>query len=372
MEDCKYLTLEELLSKPNWKEVLTGDAFNLTVREDTVGDKNFAIIKYDMRKTDLSLPAVREARGVIIDTDTMQVVCRPFHKFFNAGEPFAAKIDFTKEVWHAPKKDGSLIKVWKYKDVVYVSTNGTVNAYTAKVGVDEYTYGQLFEDIVDMEKIGKALQEGETAMFELQTPLNKVVIDHTTSKVDYLISRTLDGNYFFNEDMGYPCLWEPLGLSIEELRKRAELESEEELIEGYVVLDASGEMLKIKTSQYVEMHYFATTVAASTKGLIEVVLDNEEDEVLAYLPDLADKLFLINFIKGHLETLVKAHAKRALEGYAEGEIDRKEVFRYIDDLHLTDDEKSLVRAYTVSAINNKEVRINRKTLIRAIQEQLEE
>ena len=55
---------------------------------------NLAIFNYDI-SADFSDPVVQESRGIIIDTDSLEVVCWPFRKFGNYGESYADSIDWS-------------------------------------------------------------------------------------------------------------------------------------------------------------------------------------------------------------------------------------------------------------------------------------
>jgi hypothetical protein len=54
--------------------------------------------------------------------------------------------------------------------------------------------------------------------------------------------------------------------------------------EGYIVCDAMFQRVKVKSPQYVALHQLKDSL--SPKRVLEVVLLNEGDEVLAYFPEL--------------------------------------------------------------------------------------
>ena len=124
--------------------LLSEPPYNCSINEY----ESYFLIKYNMIKSDFSNKAVQQCRGIILDKETFEIVCRPFDKFFNYGETHAAKIDWDSAV-ATEKIDGSLIKVWWAEKLNkwMVSTNGTVNAFEAEIQNDASpykTFGELF------------------------------------------------------------------------------------------------------------------------------------------------------------------------------------------------------------------------------------
>ena len=80
--------LDYIKSHPEtWEEDINGKLIR------TSHDGSRVCFKYSSG-ADFSDPIVCEARGIIIDLDEMDVVCRPFDKFFNVQEQYAAEIDW--------------------------------------------------------------------------------------------------------------------------------------------------------------------------------------------------------------------------------------------------------------------------------------
>ena len=81
-----------LRTHSNWREILCKDPYNLKWQED--GD--YILFSYNQLSSDFSIPLVREARGIIFEKNTYEIVCRPFTKFANYGESYAAKVDWDR------------------------------------------------------------------------------------------------------------------------------------------------------------------------------------------------------------------------------------------------------------------------------------
>ena len=118
--------------RDNWREILSSSPYNLIIKDGTGEFEGLTLFKYNQLDSDLSRQLVQNCRGIIVDTeDDFNVVCYPMDKFFNHGERYAKKIDWsTARVQQ--KVDGSLIKVWYWnrKNKWVISTNGCIDAYS--------------------------------------------------------------------------------------------------------------------------------------------------------------------------------------------------------------------------------------------------
>ena len=116
MNENSYLT-RYISMHENWRTELSEYPYFLKIAEEG----RYTIFNYDMtqsvsidgerRMCEFSLPEVPEARGIIINTETLDVACWPFRKFGNYGEYYADSIDWsTARVQE--KVDGSIMKLW--------------------------------------------------------------------------------------------------------------------------------------------------------------------------------------------------------------------------------------------------------------------
>ncbi len=76
----------------NWAKLLAAEPYNLKISYDN----DLVMFKYNQLTADFSIPLVCEARGIIFENKSpYKVVCWPFEKFFNCGEPYAEIIDWS-------------------------------------------------------------------------------------------------------------------------------------------------------------------------------------------------------------------------------------------------------------------------------------
>ena len=75
------------------------------------------MLKYSQIDSDFNLRIVRECRGLILDEDTLEVVCHPFDKFGNYGESYCPEIDW-KSCYVTEKIDGCVREDTKIKTTI--------------------------------------------------------------------------------------------------------------------------------------------------------------------------------------------------------------------------------------------------------------
>ena len=91
----KKLNIQKFIEQhPDWEQLLSEKPYCLNITKDTFNGQNLVMFKYNQIDSDFSIPLVKEARGLILDADTNEIISFPFTKFFNFGETNAAEIDW--------------------------------------------------------------------------------------------------------------------------------------------------------------------------------------------------------------------------------------------------------------------------------------
>lgn len=267
---------------PDWKNILKESPYHITIKYKD----NLAIFTYSQIDSDFYNPIVRECRGLILDTQTMAPVCVPFNKFGNYGEGYVPFIDWTTARVQE-KVDGSLIKVWWYKDSWRVSTNGTIDAQDAPIDSDIVPYKNFYELFcAGAESSGliyEILDKENTYMFELVSPFNRVVVPYNEVKIYHIGTRNNKSLSEIDVDIGI------------EKPKTYGLRSFDECIsatsrmpfseEGYVVVDGDWNRVKIKSPAYVAAHHLKNNGVITKARIITMLRANEEEEFLNYYPE---------------------------------------------------------------------------------------
>lgn len=251
---------------------------------------NLVLLKYDQIASPMSEPLVRECRGIVLDeANGWAVVARAFDKFFNHGEGHAAPIDWaTARVQE--KVDGSLCMLYHYAGEWHVATTGTPDA-SGPVNLSGHTFADLFWKTFGA--MGLPLPEADAVLvFELTSPFNRVVVRHENPGLTLLAARSratgwaeLPVRHFADS---YPVVREH-GLSsladvLDTFRTLDPLQQE-----GYVIVDAAFNRVKVKHPGYVAIHHMKGNGTGPTdKRLLEVIRAGESGELLAHFPEWSE------------------------------------------------------------------------------------
>lgn len=320
----------------DWKEILSNAPYNLKISYEG----EYVLMKYDMRTADFISLIVREARGIIFKVGEWEYpVCHPFNKFFNYGETFSDDVDWNSAVV-SEKIDGSLMKLWFDNDRQHLSTNGSIDAYKTTFNDRDNTFGELFETAllyngITFTDLKRCLDTNYTYMFELVSPLSRIVIPYETTDIYYLGCRNkwTDKEYsFFSKDINIgftkniktPKVYKMNTLS-QVLTASADLPWDEE---GYVVCDKLCNRVKIKSPKYVLAHYHLTNRAVSFKNFVQIVVQGEVEEFKQYV--VLDTLATLN---------------RAIEVVNRFRLECENATKVVTELRSED------RAYIASVIN---------------------
>lgn len=289
------LKIQEYLIKNGLEK--TVKALALKTREY----ENKILLKYDqlVSPTLMALPEMQDCRGIILEKGTWKVMSLAFRKFFNSEEGNAHKIDWNTA--HVLEKlDGTLIQLyWDWnKGKWFAGTTGTAEGE----GEVNNKYGTTFNDLFFETVIEKyafnecLLNKDNIYVFELTTPYNIVVKPHGESSATLLTARnriTL-AEYSFKdltmiaESLGIPRV-KSYDLNAKDvgtlLRTFTDMVWHDE---GYVVVDANFNRVKIKNPAYVAVHHLKGKSAEH--NIITIVKSNEIEEFGATFPDRKEEL----------------------------------------------------------------------------------
>ncbi len=237
-------------------------------------------------------------RGTVIDNDGNQIT-NPFPKFFNIEElePLGITLPDLPYVVY-DKVDGSLIQIFKYDGKFVVSSMGSFTSPQAIVA--EKLFNEKYADL------HKYFRDGNTHLFELVYPLNKIVLEYgSDEKLVLLAIRDSNGIYAKSNILNY---WKHYGFDVvEEVdMKFDDVKNEikrDDFInkEGFVVAYDNGFRVKMKYAEYFRLHKILSNV--NEKFIWEFVsqgkpinLDNIPDETFQFIRD-TEKLLKENFDK---------------------------------------------------------------------------
>ena len=248
---------------------------------------------------DFKDPVVKECRGIILYHEKdFPIACYPFNKFGNYGESYADTIDWnTAKV--KEKVDGSLIKLWydsrPSKQCWRWSTNRSIDASKALIS-DTLSFMEVismtteYTEILDKMHTENGLDKEMTYMFELVSMYNRVVIKYDVPRLYHIGSRnirTLQEDDSLRIINSIPKEYDLN--SLDSVLLAAEKLNENNSIkqEGFVVVDANYNRIKVKSPEYVAMHFMRDFNNTNIKKVLKLILSNDIEEYINYLPEMS-------------------------------------------------------------------------------------
>lgn len=324
-------TLSFIQENDDWKEKLID--MGIKINNDPMFPQLINLC-YDQIAATKTHPITMECRGLVIDTGNIKVQGRPFDRFFNIGEAKSVtdKINFNNCTVHE-KLDGSLLKIYYSEryNTWLIGTKGTTTARNAITKYDEesgipllylvgdalgisvdyhvssyYTgYHQEFVDAGDYEIImklineivGSRLNRGYTYILELTSPQNNIVTRYDENALTLLGVRDNDSGEYVDHDVDIfkkPKTYHCGNLDeIHHALSKLNINSGK-LNEGFVITcNDTGIRCKIKSRGYLAVHRNLNNESLDAMSIYEVVAEHDEDEVLAYYPELCGEFNVV-------------------------------------------------------------------------------
>ncbi len=229
----------------------------------------------------------RECRGLIFDGETGNLISRPYHKFFNAGEKEETqlnKINLYEPHVVLEKLDGSMIRPIPTKEGFRLATKAGVTdvAMNAEVFIaDKPHYAHL---------IHKCLLMNATPIFEWCSRKNRIVVDYPEDQLILTGMRYNDtGKYVDYQVMvdyatawGIPVVKAVDGLAVQNIELFVKQVREWDDGEGVVLRFDTGHMVKVKADDYVLRHKSKDAINQE-KNVLQTILDDSVDDLVPLL-----------------------------------------------------------------------------------------
>lgn len=273
------LELQKFLRAGHSLDELRKPPYSLIIKEE--GD--LVLFKYTQGVSDGFNPIVREARGIILSREggDWEVVCHPFHRFFNFNQPEADALRGNLHIYE--KIDGSLCKIFYYYGKWHCASNGNIDARTVSLNGKNFfglvekalnTYGYTWETFTD------GLNHTKTYMYELATQDNPVVIKYTGYHLYYLGERSnLTGQEEYNPDPRIDNVKVYHFETFHDIVNSSLHMKDDE--EGYVVRDDEWHRVKVKNPTYLLVHHLANN---GRPDFLDILLNGDVKEFLNYFP----------------------------------------------------------------------------------------
>ena len=227
--------------------------------------------------TVFSNPVAREIRGIIFD-DRGNIVARPYHKFFNYGEPLCT-VDSKETADSTMKIDGSLVTAFIYNNQLYFASKGSFKSWVVKKA-----YKIADDRIHDLVREFR----GKTVIFELVDPEHPIVLQYI--KPQLILTGIRD-----NETGAYTAPSEVQEIAdsysiphTNIVHRESEIYSIVKEVQGWQgkegVVAYASDLCKIKSQWYLRMHSVVSWIVAENRDVVEkrvrhLLINNELDDI---------------------------------------------------------------------------------------------
>jgi RNA ligase len=268
------------------KDLLPHIADNKQIRVKTE-DNGLTVVCYMVQDGDtfggVHPEWARECRGITFNADGT-IAARTLTKFFNVGEREDTQphnIDWSRVVRIMDKRDGSM--------VTPVLVNGIVKFKTKKsFDTKEADLADVLASSSDRYNwIKKLLQDGFTPTFEVTSPRFPIVLKYDKDELTLLhIRDNVTGRYLTEQEIAgftppFPVVENLIEqfqeqdiVSWDKLKVAAETR---EGIEGWIIQFDDGNMVKLKTKWYNELHHHV--VFSRWRDVARTVLADQADDL---------------------------------------------------------------------------------------------
>lgn len=237
-------------------------------------------------------------RGLIIQSDTGEIIARGPRKFFNYGEPSAKQYPLGQTVEVTTKHDGSLGIGWVYQNEAGtrfygIATRGSFTSeqayHATQLMTTQRGHGQPYELMFDT--LDQYAEGGISYICEIVYPENRIVLDygirdellplgtvnHQTGLIQWRPKFDHHGFELVPNSnvLGPITLGEALSLSIPDDEEGYVLDI---LVDGEVI-----DHIKLKGDRYKELH--AAIFGLSEKAIWEQMVEGTHHDFIAALPD---------------------------------------------------------------------------------------
>ena len=258
-------------------------------------NKAYINLRFKHRGIDFTNQENRLARGLLMDTQG-NIVVRSFEKFFNyceldsRGKEYQElakcyKVDNEEEVIVYPKLDGTMVAISYHDGGLIGTTSTSMQTDWVKIVIDK---------LKGNEKLIEYLKSSGTSLiFEYTAPDNTIVVKYDKEEITLLAEVENKSDAIVNisrldhlEKLGLKVI-KPIKTSLKEL---LQWQKEKENVEGWVVQNKMGYLIKFKTDWWFENNI--QQIEFTKKGIeyvIKLCLEDKIDDVIALINQRENK-----------------------------------------------------------------------------------
>lgn len=246
MELTKLIKETNITKYDNLKNILENEPFFLKIKEDKTYPNLFLIC--GQNNSNYSLKIVNECNGIILDKNTLSIVCYTFDKCLEQNSINPALNIEPGNLFFEPVYEGTLIRVYFHENKWMVSTKKCIDPSKSN-WISNRSFMELFNDAISIQNpnILAHLNSEYCYSFILMHPENNIIIKSHYAQLFHISTRDMRTFVEINVDIPLiPHIERNLfSMSFDELNNY--IENDKNLdIEGYMLIDTNYNRQKFK------------------------------------------------------------------------------------------------------------------------------
>ena len=199
MELTQFIKENQINNFESLKIILESSPYNLKIKEDESYPNLFLI--HTNQNSDFKLKIVNECNGIILEKDTLKVVCYTFDKCIDQDN-IPENIN-TEDLYFEYSLESTLIRAFYYNDEWILSTKKCINARKAK-WLSSKNFVELFFDYIDIHNydIFQKLNTSYCYSFLITHPENNIVVQYFEPCVYHISTRDMITMKEIDENIG--------------------------------------------------------------------------------------------------------------------------------------------------------------------------
>jgi hypothetical protein len=324
------LAVQQYLQTKSFDD-LTAELGIVVKKHDTLP---LAILNYDQIDSPKTHPIVRECRGLVLHSDTKEIVARSFPRFFNWGEVADEMNLFDFSSFHVhSKEDGSLVLLYHFNGEWHANTRGSFGLDNMQN--QNFTWREAVCNALGVKsfaELGGILDPHLTYVCEFCSPWNKIVRRYEKPMMYLLTAFSKLDNWKechvnHADWLAQPIMFGPMQTTMNLFQRpvRYDFKNIEEIqaflqeqaaadptFEGVVICDKDGRRWKVKSATYLGLHKLRGEGdnVFNPKHLLPFIMSGEDSELLTYFPEVKETFYRV-------KAEVERHYSKLLEVWVE-------------------------------------------------------
>ena len=250
MELNNFININNITNFETLKTILESSLYNLKIKEDNDYPDLFLIHTQD--NSDFSLKLVNECNGIILDKNTLKIVCYTFDKC-HSELAFPPNMN-TDNLYIEASLEGTLIRVYYHNNRWVFSTKKCIDSSKSK-WVSNKNFLQLFNEcLVNITNLEENLNKNHCYSFIITHPENNIIVKYQLPALYHISTRNMNTLEEIYENIGINILPKTIIDKHNLEETLVNIKNDKNLnYEGFIFVDNSFNRWKLKTTLFEEV-----------------------------------------------------------------------------------------------------------------------